>query len=339
MLIEAKLWRKENEKIRCLLCERQCLIGEGKEGFCKTRRNEGSVLYTLTYGALSAIESRPIEIKPFYHFYPGSTALTISTYSCNFPCPWCQNWHLSKQMPPEEMYVPPGEIVEIAKEKDQGICISFNEPTLLYEYCLALFPLARKEGLYTCMVSNGYMTEEALRTLREAGLDAIKIDIKGTPQTYREFLKAKGEIPWRTAKLARQLGVHLEIVFLMVSPLNDNAETIDWVVEQHLKNAGEDVPLHITRYFPAYRFHAPPTSIHSMEQAHERARKAGIKFVYLGNMPGHRYENTYCPTCGQLLIKRYSFQMLGSRLQGNKCPQCGTEIPIITGGQRCQRTL
>jgi pyruvate formate lyase activating enzyme len=340
-LRQASLWeRKEEEKVECHLCERRCSIEEGKRGFCGMRLNEEGSLYTLSYGNLCAIESRPIEIKPFYHFYPGSTALTISTYSCNFPCPWCQNWHISKPIEEEGRFVSPEEIIEMALGRDDGICVSFTEPTLLYEYCLDLFPLAKENGLYTCIVSNGYMTAEALKGMREAGLDAIKIDIKGTPEKYKKVLKADGEIPWRNARLALEMGMHLEIVVLMVSSVNDGEEDLIWIIERHLKDLGDSVPLHFTRYFPAYRFHAPPTEIRKMEWAYEEARKRGVKFVYLGNVPGHRYENTYCPSCRTPLITRFSFEVLSINIVNGRCPNCGEKIPIITkeGGERWRKT-
>lgn len=340
-LYPALLWKKREEnKVECNLCERRCVIEEGRSGVCGMRQNRQGALYTLTFGNLSALESRPIEIKPFYHFYPGSTALTLSTYSCNFPCPWCQNWHISKEVVEEGRFVSPEEIVNMAWERDDGICVSFTEPTLLYEYCLELFPLAKKRGLYTCIVSNGYMTEGALRGLREAGLDAIKIDIKGTPQSYERFLKAKASIPWRNARIARELGMHLEVVSLMVTSVNDSEEAIGWVIDQHLENAGADVPLHFTRYFPAYRFHAPPTDVKKMEWAYEEAKRKGIKYVYLGNVPGHRYESTYCPVCGFPLIKRYAFEVLSFHIFQERCPKCGEFIPVVRkeGGRKWRRT-
>ncbi|MBC7326918.1 AmmeMemoRadiSam system radical SAM enzyme [bacterium] len=333
----ALLWeRVEGNNIKCHLCERHCLIEEGKRGFCRMRVNKDGELFTLSYGNLSAIESRPIEIKPFYHFYPGTSSLTISTYSCNFPCPWCQNWHLSKEVVEETRFISPQEVINMAVGKDQGICVSFNEPTLLYEYCFELFPLAKKEMLYTCIVSNGYMTVEALEGLREAGLDAIKIDIKGVPESYEKFLKADAYIPWRNAKIARELGMHLEIVSLMVSSVNDSEEAVNWVIEQHLKYAGESVPLHFTRYFPAYHFHAPPTDIEKMEWAYREAKRKGVKYVYIGNIPGHRYENTYCPSCGMCLISRYVFRVLSIKIKNGRCPNCGEPIPVVMqeGGER-----
>jgi len=336
----ALLWReKEGNSVECGLCERRCLIGEGRRGVCGMRINEGGVLRTFSYGNLSALESRPIEMKPFYHFYPGSTSLTLSTYSCDFTCPWCQNWHISRTVE-EGRFFSPEEIINLALERDDGICVSFSEPTLLYEYCLELFPLAKERGLYTCIVSNGYMKEEALRGLREAGLDAIKIDIKGTPNSYKQFLKVDGLIPWRNAKIARELGMHLEIVCLMVTSVNDSKEAISWIIDQHLKDAGEDVPLHFTRYFPAYRFTAPPTEIEKMEWAYKEARRRGIKYVYLGNVPGHRYEDTYCPSCGFALIKRRASGVSSIDLLNGHCPNCGESIPVIMkeGEERWRRT-
>ncbi|MFZ8855073.1 MAG: radical SAM protein, partial [Thermofilaceae archaeon] len=168
--------------LRCNLCERRCLISDGGRGFCGVRVNRGGTLYTLTYGNLSAVESRPIEIKPFFHFWPGSTALTFSSWSCNFRCPWCQNWYLSRTLPnaARGLDIPPSELVELAvRQGDEGICVSFNEPTLLFEYSVEAFGEARRRGLYTTYVSNGYMALEALKALREAGLDGLKVDVKG----------------------------------------------------------------------------------------------------------------------------------------------------------------
>ena len=319
-------------RIRCLVCERGCIIADGERGFCGTRANIGGRLYTLVYGDLSALESRPIEIKPFYHFYPGSSALTFSTWSCNFRCPWCQNFAISTALPdpPSAKYVPPSKLVEIAiKQGDDGLCASFNEPTLLLEYTLDAFRLARERGLYSTYVSNGYMSEKALKALVEAGLTGLKVDVKGDEEVYRRVLGARCEVPWRNVKLAKELGVHVEVVFLVVTGVSDREDVIRDVIEKHLKYAGEDVPLHINRYFPAHKYWEPPTPVEVLEWACELARREGVKFVYLGNVPGHRYSHTYCPRCGELLIKRYNFDIIEYRLTEDKrCPRCGEEIPI-----------
>jgi len=298
----------------------------GESGFCNVRYNKNNKMFTLTYGKLSHLESRPIEIKPFYHFKPGSTSMTFSTYSCNFECPWCQNWRISRTVPPQSHPItPPEKVVEEALlNKDESVCASLNEPTLLFEYLLDVFKLAKRSGLYNTMVSNGYMTVMALRELRKAGLDAINIDIKGNDKTYNEFCNAKLEFVWRTVREAIKMGVHVEIVCLLVTDVV--TDDIASIIENHLKFAGCEIPIHFTRYFPAFLFDKPPTRIEVLESAVNMATREGICFAYIGNVPGHRYENTYCPECGELLIKRYSYRVLSNRVDNGKCYRCKREI-------------
>ncbi len=318
--------------VRCEVCERRCVIREGETGLCGTRANIEGRLYTLNYGNLSALESRPIEIKPFFHLWPGSTAMTFSTWSCNFTCPWCQNWHLSRALPEpgKDKYYPPEKVVEYAvKVKDEGVCASFNEPLMEFEYTLDLFRLAREKGLYTTYVSNGYMTEKALEMLVEAGLDGLKVDIKGDEGVYRDVLSARVDVPWRNVEKALRMGVHVEVVYLMVTGLSDSEEVVENVVEHHLKYAGENVPLHILRYFPAYEYSEPPTSLDRIEYAWNYARKQGVKYVYVGNVRGHEGEHTYCPKCGKPVIKRWGPLIVSCKLdQQNRCEYCGETIHI-----------
>jgi len=327
--LHAKL---EDGRVECRICERRCKIPEDGRGYCRTRVNWGGELYTLTYGDLSAVESRPIEIKPFFHFWPGSTAITISTWSCNFPCPWCQNWHISKTIPNPETasYTPPEYVISKAIEHgDEGTCVSFNEPLMLFEYSLDLFKKAREKRLYNTYVSNGYMTTEALELLTKAGLDGLKIDVKGDPEVYRKVLNADGTVPWRNAEYALKRGIHVEIVCLLVTGISDSEEVIDWIIEEHLKRLGPETPIHFTRYYPAYRYGEPPTKIEKLEYAYERARKEGVLFPYLGNVAGHPYENTYCPGCGKAVIKRYGYSVVKYKITKDKrCKYCGTAIPI-----------
>lgn len=329
---EALLYQRlRGSKVRCQLCERRCLIEPGGRGFCRTRVNKDGKLYTLTYGNLSAVESRPIEIKPFFHFWPGSTSLTFSSWSCNFVCPWCQNWHLSKIEPEIEKRseVAPEHIVRLALKRDEGVCVSFNEPTLLFEYSLDVFKLARDRGLYCTYVSNGYMTLEALEMLKESGLNGLKIDVKGGKEEYRRFNSADVDVVWRNARKAKEIGIHVEIVYLVVTAATDREEVILETIERHLKELGPDTPIHFTRYYPAFVYHEPPTKVEKLEWCYVQAKKAGIKFPYIGNVTGHPYENTYCPECGELLIKRYGPRVVKYRLTDDKrCPNCKTEIPI-----------
>jgi len=333
---EALLYEKlKGDKVRCGLCERRCLISPSLKGFCKTRMNIDGELYTLVYGDLSALESRPIEIKPFFHYWPGSTALTFSTWSCNFNCIWCQNHHLSKSEPnpAKSSFYPPEKIVEAAiREGDEGLCASFQEPTILTDWVLPAFRIGREKGLYCCYVSNGYMTLEALKLLRKAGMDGLKIDLKGDADTYQKYCGgADVKKVWRNAEEAKKLGFHVEIVNLVVTDVNDDEDCLRWVIEKHLEAVGPETPLHFTRYYPAYKFHNPPTRVETLEKAYERAKKAGVLYPYLGNVQGHRYEDTYCPNCGERLIQRFGYQIVRYRISDDKkCAKCSQSI-LITG--------
>jgi len=333
-VVESKLYeRLKNDKVRCKVCERRCIIPIGRRGFCGTKINIEGKLYTLVYGDLSAVESRPIEIKPFFHYWPGSTALTFSTWSCNFTCPWCQNWTMSKTFPNPEnaSYVSPETIVNSALRRgDEGLCVSFNEPTLLFEYSLDVFKLGRNKGLYACFVSNGYMTLEALEELYKSGMDGLKVDVKGTQEVYKEYLGGTSvDVVWRNARRALQMGMHVEVVFLVITGVNDDESTIREVIERHCKELGVDVPIHFTRYFPAYEFTNPPTDVSKLEKAYEIAKEVGVKFPYVGNVLGHKGEHTYCPNCNYPVIKRFNWRIVSYKLdENNRCPKCKTQIPI-----------
>ncbi|MCJ7443778.1 MAG: radical SAM protein [Methanotrichaceae archaeon] len=329
---EGLLYEKKEDIVVCNLCERRCHIAANRNGFCKTRINYSNKLYTIVYGDISAINSRPIEIKPFFHFYPGSSALTLSTWSCNFPCPWCQNFHLSNRPPAPNFgnFIAPEDIVKRAGSAgDEGICISFNEPTLLFEYCLDLFPLSREHGLCNCFVSNGYMTLEALRMLKDNRLDAIKIDVKENDEVYKNYCSADSEVVWRNIREAKRLGMHVEVVNLIINGLNDTTDCIDEVI-QRCREIDPSIPLHFTRYFPAHQFSSPATDVEVLEKACSTAKEGGIKFPYIGNVPGHDFENTYCPSCGEVLIERLNHRIVAFRLKDKRCPTCGESIPIVT---------
>ena len=331
---EALLYERfSGDKVRCGLCERRCLISLNEKGFCKTRVNIEGKLYTLVYGDLSALESRPIEIKPFFHYWPGSTALTFSTWSCNFDCIWCQNHRRSKTKPDpakSSCYLPE-KIVETALHgNNNGLCVSFQEPTILTDWAVTVFKIGHEKGLYCCYVSNGYMTLEALRLLKESGMDGLKIDIKGDAETYKKYCGgADVEKVWRNAREAKNLGLHMEIVNLVVTDVNDDMDCLRWVIEKHLEEVGSETPLHFTRYYPAYKFNNPPTRVETLERAYELAKKAGVLYPYLGNVRDHGYENTYCPNCGKSLIKRLGYTITRYSITDNKkCPKCGQPIPI-----------
>ncbi len=331
---EALLYKKlRRNKVKCSLCERRCIILQGNKGVCKTRLNIDGSLYTLVYGNLSALESRPIEIKPFFHYWPGSTALTFSTWSCNFDCIGCQNHRLSKTAPnpANAGSYAPEKVVQMAKRfGDEGLCGSFQEPTLLTEWVLPLFKLARKQELYGCYVSNGYMTTEALKLLKESGMDGLKIDVKGDKETYKKYCGgADVEKIWKKARQAKKMGFHVEIVNLIVTSVNDDEECLRWIIKKHLKAVGPETPLHFTRYYPAYKFHNPSTKVETLETAYAMAKEAGVLYPYLGNVHGHKYENTYCPNCEEKLIQRRGYTIVQYKVtEDKKCPKCHRPVPI-----------
>lgn len=330
MVREALLQRREGGKVRCLTCQRQCLLGEGQAGWCRTRENRGGTLFTTIYGLVSSLSANPIEKKPLFHFYPGSVALTVGSWSCNFACPWCQNWEISKRHGAQGRFMTPLAFVDLTLRLGcQGTSISFNEPTLSLEWALEVFRLARKRGLYNTFVTNGYMTEEALGLLIEAGLDAMNVDIKGDAEAVRKFCQADVEVVWRNALFAKSRGVHVEVTTLVIPTVNQRPSVLQGIAWRIAEELGEETPWHLTAYFPAYRFHAPPTPLAALEEAHAWGKEAGLKFVYLGNVAGHPWENTYCPACGALLIRRLGVTMQEWHLQGRTCPACGEEIPIV----------
>ncbi len=318
--------------VRCTVCERRCVIAPGKTGVCWNHGNIDGRLYNIAYGLLSAVEPRPIEIKPLFHYWPNSIALTFSGWGCNYRCPWCQNYLLSQNPPDPDYstYMSPEELVEKAvKLGNHGLCASFNEPTIHLEYLLDVGEIARKRNLYLTMVTNGYMTLSSLKKLLEVGYDGFSIDIKGCPETYRRFLGADPEIVYRNARYILDNNGHVEMVFLIVTRANDWDECIEWVIDKHLEYLEPSIPLHINRYYPAYKYHEPPTPIETLLKAYEKARKAGIEYVYIGNTLYEEYEYTQCPRCGKTLIARRNYRVTKYLLdKDNRCPRCGYKIKI-----------
>ncbi len=320
-----------DRRIRCLTCERRCELVAGGLGWCRTRQHQNGKLLTLVYGAVSSLSANPIEKKPFYHFYPGTRALTSGAWSCNFGCPWCQNYHISKVPPRTGRYMSPEDFVAKAISLGcQGTSISFNEPTLSLEWSLGVFRLARAQGLYNSYVTNGYMTPEALETLVEAGLDAMNVDVKGDAGAVRRYCKGIDvEKVWHNCSLARELGVHLEITTLVIPGVNDQDEVLGRIAERIVGDLGPEVPWHVSGYYPAYRFTAPPTPVRILERAWRIGKEIGLTFVYVGNVLGHRLENTYCPDCMELLVERWGFSVTTYQLDGGCCPKCGRKVPGV----------
>jgi len=339
---KAKYQQKIDESTtQCLTCERRCKISNGKLGYCQTRINHEGTIYTIVYGCNAALSNNPIEKKPLYHFYPGSKALTIGSFGCNFDCFWCQNHQISHPernmieiMQSYEKYLSPEDFVKKAlNEKCQGTSISFNEPTLLFEYALEVFRLAREHGLYNTYITNGYMTENVLKDLIDAGLNAMNIDIKGNSEIIKSQCGADVERIWRNAKLAKNLGIHLEITTLIIENLNSNPNIIKNISKRIKQELGEDTPFHISRFYPQYKSNSKgyykPTSLKLLFKAFDIAKSQGLNYVYLGNVSNNKYSSTVCPSCSEIVLKRDFFTVTYKKIdkKGN-CEFCGHKIAV-----------
>lgn len=323
------------ERARCLLCPRHCLIPEGKTGYCQTRLNQEGKIYSLIYGRVASLAVSPIEKKPMFHFYPGSLWLSLGTYGCNFRCPGCQNWELAHGDVPKEIkkarIITPQELVALAlKEGCRGISWTYNEPTLWLEYILEGAPLAKEKGLLTNLVTNGYITLPALDLLGPF-LDSLRMDLKGFSQkTYKFLAHIDDFAPILEAALRakEKWGRHVEIITNVIAGVNDEEEELEKIALWIKEKLGPETPWHVTRFFPHFKLSSlSPTPIKTLKRAKEIGQSAGLLFVYLGNVPGHEGENTYCPQCQALLVQRLHFEIMQNRLLKNQCPECGYKLP------------
>ncbi|MEO0076728.1 MAG: AmmeMemoRadiSam system radical SAM enzyme [candidate division WOR-3 bacterium] len=320
----------DNKKVRCELCPRYCIIEPNKRGFCRNRENRDGVLYSIVYNRPCTIGIEPIEKAPFYHFLPGEMRLTLATASCNQRCKYCQNWEISQKSVDElkNYYKTPADIVALAEQESlKIICFTYTEPVVFYEYMYDIAKLARAKGIKTAVVSGGFINTAPLQELCKV-VDAIKIDLKGFDETfYREVCGSELAPILSAIKTVKESGVHLELVNLVVPTLNDDTNKIKAMCQWIKENIGSDIPLHFTRFFPQYKLqNLPPTPITTLEKAVAIGQKVGLKYVYIGNVPGHKYDNTYCPSCRKLLIKRQGYSILENNIVNGKCRFCGSKI-------------
>ncbi|RLG21183.1 AmmeMemoRadiSam system radical SAM enzyme [Methanosarcinales archaeon] len=328
---EAMMWESLNGDIRCNLCAHRCTVKKGGYGICRVRKNTDGKLYTLIYGLATSINVDPIEKKPLYHFYPSTLSYSMGTVGCNFRCAHCQNYTISQATIEQAYlrYVSPEVAVSDALSSD---CISiswtYNEPTIWFEYTYDSAKLAHKHGLKTVYVTNGYITEEALREISPY-LDAFRVDIKGGERVYRELCKAKLEPVLESTRIAHELGMHVEVVNLVIPGYNDSEDDIIWLSKWVAEELSPDIPIHFTRFYPYYKMQdINPTPISTLEKAYKIAKENSINYPYIGNVMGHLYENTYCPSCGKLLIERVGYHV-NLFIQKPECPECGHPIPIV----------
>ena len=320
-------------KVQCLICPRRCIISEGGVGFCGTRMNIKGKLYTLIYGECSALAVDPIEKKPLFHFYPGSLTFSISTVGCSFKCPWCQNWEISQAKPGEIVtsHHTPEEIVKLAEKYNcNSISYTYNEPTIWFEYVYETSRIAGKRGMKNILVTNGYISEEALNEIAPY-IDAANVDVKGwSEEFYRKYCKGELKPVLNACRRMFEKKIHLELTYLIIPGLNDNLEDFKGFSEWVLNNLGSDTPIHFSKFYPHYKMkNLPPTPIQELEKARNIALHEGLKYVYIGNFPGHEGENTFCPSCGEKIISRYAFNVTSHALtEDNKCKYCGEKINI-----------
>lgn len=331
MLKEAMLWHKtKGKQVRCDLCWRKCTLDPGQIGLCRVRENIDGKLYSLVYGDIVSSSVDPIEKKPLFHFLPGTSSFSIATVGCNFMCKHCQNWQISQassgDVPSAQMT--PDEVVRMAKKTGSAsIAYTYVEPTVFYEFAHDTAKLAVESEVANVFVTNGYMTPKAWKKLSPY-LHAANIDIKGDERFYKEVVGgAILDHVLDSVKLAKKLGIWVEVTNLIIPGYNDDIDSINQIVE-FVKGVDKDMPLHFTAFYPDYKMmDVEPTPRESLVRARGIAIESGIHHVYIGNVvPGDEYENTYCPNCGAPLIIRYGFRIVENNIDNGKCPHCGAKI-------------
>jgi pyruvate formate lyase activating enzyme len=331
----AILWERlgpDDLRVRCNLCAHRCVIPPGKLGACCVRENRDGALVTLVYDRVISQHVDPIEKKPLFHFQPGTRAFSIATVGCNFRCAFCQNWEIS-QMPREAHDVPgvPARPAEIARAARRAGCASvaytYTEPTIFAELALDTAREAVALGLKNVFVSNGYMTPELLH-LMVGLIHGINVDLKaGRGEFYHRISGADLKPVLANLKLIQQLGIWLEVTTLVIPGLNDSDEELRWVADYLLNELGPDVPWHVSRFYPQYHMrNTPSTPAATLARAWQIGRDVGLRYVYVGNLPGHESESTFCPGCGAAVIERYGYSIRFRALRDGACARCGTRI-------------
>lgn len=328
----ANWWQEKDGKIECLLCPRNCVIHDRQSGFCNVRRNENQTLYTTVYGHPVATHMDPIEKKPLYHFYPGTRIYSVGTVGCNLACEFCQNWDISRAGPEscDSKSISPEKIIQAARQSDSiGIAFTYNEPTIFGEYVLDIALLAHDASLKTVMVTNGYISPQAINDIYPY-IDAANIDLKSfSGEFYRRYCKAELHPVLEAIEMIKSIGTFIEITTLIIPGLNDGDDEIDQLTGWIVDHLGADTPVHFSAFHPDYKMkYISRTPKSTLDKAKKIALANGLRYVYLGNVLSDRDDNTYCYSCGRLLIERQYFTVIGNNLSGNVC-SCGAKIAVV----------
>lgn len=322
--------KRTDSRVQCGLCPRACLLADGQIGVCRVRKNNHGTLESLTYGRLCSINTDPIEKKPLFHFLPGTQTLSIASPGCNLRCVFCQNWSISQAEPSgiETVLVEPATVVERAKQKQMpSISYTYSEPTTFFEYMCDTAFLARHSGIKNIWITCGYINPEPLNELCRV-LDAANVDLKGfSDATYKQMAGAKLAPVLETLKILKKNNVWLEVGYLVIPGVNDSPAETAGLIQWIKQNLGPDVPLHFLRFFPQHKLtNLPPTPLRTLEEARSAALRAGLHYVYLGNVPGNPAENTFCPKCGAEVITRKGYFIERMNMKNGRCGSCGAPI-------------
>ena len=317
-------------KIQCDLCPKHCIIAPGQSGDCRIRVNVDGELVAVTYGYPCSLHIDPIEKKPLFHFLPGSKVFSIATVGCNLHCKNCQNWEISQQSPIDvpAYKASPKQIAEISKKNNcESVAYTYTDPAVFYEYTLDSSKEVKKKGMKNIIVTAGYFNEKPLKELCKY-LDAANVDLKAySDKFYRDICSATLKPVLDSLVTIKSSGVHLEVTNLLLPTMNDSDKDIKSLCKWIKENLGKEVPLHFSRFFPQYRMRSlPPTSIKTLKNARSIARDIGMQYVYIGNVVGDDFENTFCPNCGKLLILRHGYIIKKNVIKNGKCPYCGYSI-------------
>lgn len=317
-------------KVKCELCPKACLIAPGQSGECRIRVNIDGILRAVTYGFPLTAHVDPVEKKPFFHYHPGKPILSFATAGCNMSCKGCQNWEISQANPEDTdaFFVLPQKLVDVARNKDISmIAATYTEPLAYYEFTYDTARAGLKAGIKTAIVSAGYANPKPLRKLYSV-VDAATIDVKAFDDTFYREVCGGGLAPVLNGLvIAREKGAWLEVSNLVVPGMNDSVRNLKGLAQWVVKNLGPDTPLHFLRFFPQYRMkNIPPTPVATLEKARKMAMDAGLHYVYIGNVPGNDAENTYCPNCGRLIIKRVGYHLVEMHVRHGRCEYCNTKI-------------